>query len=57
MAEQNWEYKIVEGAQESVERLVNEHATEGWEVDKMGCVPGTRGEAHLVVLMRRPRQE
>ena len=56
MAETKWEYKIVEGSQESVQRLVNENAEQGWEVDQMSCVPGTRGESHIVVIMRRAKQ-
>ena len=57
MAEQKWEYKIIEGAQESAERLVNEAAAEGWEVDKMGCMPGPRDMALLVIILRRPRTQ
>jgi hypothetical protein len=55
VAEQPWEYKIVEGSQESVDRIINESALGGWEVDKMACMPGARGEAHIVIVMRRRR--
>ena len=54
MAQQKWEYKIVEGAQESAERLVNENAAKGWEVDQMSCVLGPRDIALIVIIMRRP---
>jgi hypothetical protein len=57
VADQKWEYRIIEGSQESVQRLVNENAAEGWELERMSCVPGTRGESHIVIVMRRPPQE
>ena len=57
MSEQKWEYKLIEGAQESAERIINERAGQGWEVSHMSCMPGPRSEAHIVVVMRRPRPE
>ncbi len=56
VADGKYEYKIIEGSQESVDRLMNERAAEGWEVGQMACVPGGRGESHIVVIMRRPRE-
>ncbi len=58
MAEGRWEYRIVEGAQDSAERQLNEAAAEGWEPFLMGTAPGipVQSIVTIVIVLRRPAQ-
>ncbi|MFQ6132241.1 MAG: hypothetical protein ACE5R4_09420 [Armatimonadota bacterium] len=57
MAEGQWEYKIVEGAQDSAERQLNEAAAEGWEAFLMSAAPGVpvASIVTVLILLRRPK--
>ena len=56
MASDEWEYKILEGAQESLERILNERARQGWEPIMMSCTEGPHAASAIVILLRRPRE-
>lgn len=53
MESQRWEYKILEGAQESLERILNERAQQGWEPVMMSCTQGPHAGCAIVILLRR----